>query len=47
MRGSTGLLRNSAKNSAGDSGGAKKSLLGKFGDFKSLLPSKPAKAAKK
>ncbi|MEZ5708252.1 MAG: pilus assembly protein CpaE [Blastomonas sp.] len=26
-----------------DKGGAKKSLLGKFGDFKSLLPSKPAK----
>ena len=30
-----------------DNGGAKKSLLGKFGDFKSLLPAKPAKAAKK
>ena len=29
-----------------DTGGAKKSLLGKFGDFKSLLPAKPNKAAK-
>ena len=29
-----------------DAGGAKKSLLGKFGDFKSLLPSKPAKLTK-
>ena len=29
-----------------DTGGAKKSLLGKFGDFKSLLPAKPGKAAK-
>ena len=26
-----------------DTGGAKKSLLGKFGDFKSLLPAKPGK----
>lgn len=34
-----------AAESTEDKGGAKKSLLGKFGDFSSLLPSKPAKAA--
>jgi len=40
-----GLAEESVAEAEDEKGGAKKSLLGKFGDFKSLLPAKPKKTA--